>query len=173
MIPLRRALEAAAAAAAGAILLLQLIAVSGREIAPHLTDVNLENTWQRDRFAEAAMIRAQPAGSFLAEIDMVRRVRDRTAPDAFFLVFHQNTFAYYAGRHFIRDVDTRLVEFYRARDQRVALAELRNLGVQYVYLPPWSWPTIQNSRILDIINDPAVAGLVLEHAGYRLYRLLP
>jgi hypothetical protein len=170
---LRRALEAAAAAAAGLILALQFVAAAGREVVPHLPDVNLARLWERDRFSESSMISDQPAGSFLVEIDMVRRVRRITPPDAFFLIFHQSTFSYYAGRRFIRDVDTRLVDFYRAQDKRAAVAQLQLLGVQYVYLPPWSWPTIQNSKILDIVKDPAAAELVVEHAGYRLYRLLP
>ena len=173
MIRPRHVLEGAAALAAGAILVLQFIAVAGREIVPQLQDVNLARLWERDRFAESSMISEQPAGRFLVEVDMIRRVRQATPPDAFFLVFNQNTFAYYAGRRFIRDVDTRLVEFYRAQDGAAALAQLRLLGVQYVYLPPWSWPTIQNSKILDIVKDPAAAELAVEHAGYRLYRLLP
>jgi hypothetical protein len=173
LIPIRYVLRAAGTLAASIILLLQFIAIAGREIVPHLADVKLSGLWQRDRFTESSLISDQPVGSFLAEIDMVRRVRTMTPPDAYFLVFHQNTFAYYAGRRFIRDVDTRLVDFYRAPDKDAALAQLRQLGIQYVYLPPWSWPTIQNSKILDILKDPAAAQLVIEHAGYRLYRLSP
>jgi hypothetical protein len=170
---LRHALEVIAVLAASAILALQFVVVSGREVVPHLGDVNLSQVWQRDRFSEASMISEHPAGTYLAEIDMVRRVKSITPPDALFLVFHQSTFSYYAHRRFIRDVDTRLVDFYRASDKPSALAQLRQFRIQYVYLPPWPWPTIQGSKILDIVQDPNVAELVVEHAGYRLYRLRP
>ena len=166
-----RILDLAAVLAGGAILALQFIMVSGREIVPQLSDVNFVGLWQRDRFTESAMISPQQPGRFLIEVDVARRVRDATPPDAFFIVFLQNNFAYYAGRRFIRDVDTRLVDLYRAQDKQSALAQLRKLGIQYLYLPPWTWPTIQNSKVVDIINDPTTAQLVVEHAGYRLYRL--
>ena len=64
------------------------------------------------------------------------------------------------------------MELYQAQDKEAALVHLHRLGVQYLLLPPWTWPTVQNSKITDIIKDPAMAQLVVEHAGYRLYRLV-
>jgi hypothetical protein len=85
----------------------------------------------------------------------------------------QNPFAYYADRRFIRDVDPRMVPFYQAKTDSAAVAALRQLGIDYVFLPPWAWPTILHSRIRSITEDAQTASLVADVAGYRVYHLSP
>lgn len=107
----------------------------------------------------------------LGELDVVKEVRARTPKDAVFVVFNMNSFAYYADRRFVRDVDPRMIPFYRSADTASAAAALRALGVGYVYLQPWSWPTVDNSLIKSLVADPAYATLVFEKHGYRIFRL--
>jgi hypothetical protein len=173
LIRVRQVISGAGRVVAFAVLALGVLAIAAREVVPQVPQLGLARAFERDRFEESAAIAHQKPGSFLVEVDMVRRVRELTSPDAFFLIFHQNTFAYYANRRFIRDVDVRLVEFYRAPDKESALSVLRRFGFDYVYLPPWRWPTIDNSYIKPIVEDPAHARLVLDVAGYKLYQLLP
>lgn len=137
------------------------------QLLPYVTAVGVTGT-QYDEL-DAMPSHAHP--SHLVELDVMKEVRARTPRDAVFVVFHMNTFAYYADRRFIRDVDPRMIPFYRAADTVAAAAALRELGVGYVYLQPWSWPTVDNSLINSLVSDPAQATLVLEKHGYRVFRL--
>ena len=123
------------------------------------------------QYDELDAMPVHPYPSHLSEVDVIKELRNRTPPDAVFAVFNMNAFAYYADRRFVRDVDPRMVPFYRAADTEAAAGALRHLGVGYVYLQPWSWPTIDNSRIRDVVSDPRYATLVFEKHGYRIFRL--
>lgn len=158
--------------AVSALLLFQAAMIAGRLLAPQLPDADTSRAFARTR-AEDLALRPQPEpGPYMQELDVIAEIRARTPRDAFFLVFSQNAFAFYAERRFIRDVDLRLVPFYRATSDGEALKVLRALGIEYVYLPPWmDWPTISRSRIMAVVGNPGAAHLVFEHRGFRLYRM--
>jgi hypothetical protein len=137
--------------------------------APNVHRASLE----RSRFQELADLPPQSTAGTFGELEAIRVLREKTPPDAYFAVFNQNTFAYYAGRRFIRDYDTRMADFYLAPTKVAAFEVLRRLGVDHVYLPSWSWPPVDKSFIKAIVQDPAMAILVDERFGYRIYRLLP
>jgi len=127
----------------------------------------------RSPFEELEDVPPQQTEGDLAELQGMVQLRKETPADALFLTFHQRSFAYYAERRFISDLDPRLVDFYRARDKRTAIAVLRRLCVDYVYLPSWSWPTIANSFIKDIVGDSQFSTKIFSRNGYELYRLNP
>lgn len=120
---------------------------------------------------ELAALPAQPGPSQFSEMEAIKELKQKTPSDAKFLVFNMNAFAYYADRRFIRDVDPRMIPFYRARTKREAVAFLRELEVDYIYIQPWSWPTVDNSLIKSVVADSSLATLVLEKYGYRVFRL--
>lgn len=167
---IRACLDLLARGSAGIALATGLWVVLAREIAPELGNLRFGGIDQ-SQYAELARVPSPaPAGS-LAQLEIVRQIRDKTPPDAYFLVMNQNLFAYYAERRFIRDVDPRLVPFYRARDRAAAVAVLKSFGIDYVYLPSYEWPTVTHSWIRPIAEDPNLASLVLDVSGNRVYRL--
>jgi hypothetical protein len=125
----------------------------------------------RSRFEELVAMPPQERVGDLSELQVIREIRDKTPPAAVFLTFYHRAFAYYAQRQFVSDLDLRMLDFYRAADKESALAILQKIGIEYVYLPPWSWPTIDRSCIKNIIHDPKLATPILDRSGYRLYKL--
>jgi hypothetical protein len=169
---MRRALDLAGMLAALAVLGCGVFLMLAREVVPQLPNLAF-GALDRSRFEELAAMPPQDKLDALSELEAIRDLRAHTPEDATFVVFVQNTFAYYAGRRFIRDVDPRMADFYRAADKEAALAVLRRLGVGYVYLPGWSWPTVDHSFIKAIVEDPALAEPVAGRFGYRTFRLKP
>jgi hypothetical protein len=165
-----RALDAALRWAGIAAILLGGWVLLARDIAPQVRHLSL-GSLDRSRFDELAAMPAQGQGDTLAQLEVIREIRARTPADALFLVFTQNAFAFYAERRFIRDIDPRLTSFYRAKDKMSAYGILKQAGIDYVFLPSWTWPTIQNSWIDAIVRDPSLASLVVDRFGYRVYRL--
>jgi hypothetical protein len=152
-------------------LLLQAFWVfAARDTLPRISDVVM-GSLLRSRFDELAAMPPQKQASDLSEMQAMKELRAKTSPAAFFLTFYQRGFAYYAQRQFISDLDPRMLEFYQAADKRSALAVLLRLGIEYVYVPTWSWPTLERSYIKAIVEDSTLAMLVLDKFGYRLYRL--
>ena len=139
---------------------------------PNLSDVVL-GSLLRSPFDELAAVPPQEQAGPLSEMQALRELRAKTPVDGHFLTFYQRGFAYYAQRPFISDLDPRMVEFYLAADTASALAVLRRLGIEYIYLPSWSWPTVDNSLITEIVHDPSLATLIVDRFGYRIYQLSP
>lgn len=144
--------------------------ILAREVVPELPRLRL-GALDRSRFAELDAMPAHATAGYLGELEALRELRAKTSKDAFFLTFFQNNFSYYSERRFIRDVDPRMIPFYRATTKELAIEELQRLGINHVYIPSWSWPTIDRSHINGIVNDPALAELLVSQFGYRVYRL--
>jgi hypothetical protein len=161
-----------AKASAALVLVSGVWVVFARDVAPQLGNIRIGGI-DRSPGAELDGLPRQSASDPLAYLEAMRQIRDSTPADSYFLIMWQNPFAYYSGRRFIRDVDPRMVSFYRAQTQSAALAELRRLGVDHVFLPPWPWPTVLHSQIRAIAEDPHLASLMIDVAGYRVYRLIP
>jgi hypothetical protein len=141
-----------------------------RDVHPNIQNLSM-GSLLRSRFEELDAMPPQELAGPLGELQVLRELRVLTPPDAHFITFYQRGFAYYANRHFISDLDPRLVDFYRASDKKNGFAFLRRLGINYVYLPGWSWPTIDKSEIKNIIDDPTLATRILDRFGYKAYRL--
>lgn len=152
------------------ILLTGVWVVLARDAPPQLSNMRIGGI-DRSRYAELDSLPSQTPNGLLPYLEIVRQIRAKTPADAYFLVMWQNAFAYYAGRRFIRDVDPRMAPFYKATDKGAAVAEIKRLGIDYVFLPPWGWPTILHSMIRPIVEDPRLASLVADVAGYRVYHL--
>jgi hypothetical protein len=140
-----------------------------RNLVPNVANASL-GSLLRTRFQELEYMPPTTGGP-LNELEVLREIRHRTPPDATFLTFYQRGFAYYAERRFISDLDPRLIFFYRAGDKLTAITRLRELRVDYIYYPPWSWPTINRSLIKAITDDATLSTLVLEKFGFKVYRL--
>lgn len=169
---MRRVLDVAGALAALAVLGCGVFLTLAREAVPQLPNLAF-GALTRSRFEELAAMPPQSKLDVLSELEAIRDLRAHTPEDATFVVFVQNAFSYYAGRRFIRDVDPRMADFYRTADKEAALAVLRRLGVGYVYIQSWSWPTVDHSFIKAIVADPALAEPVAGRFGYRTFRLKP
>jgi hypothetical protein len=152
-----------------AVLLQGAAILFARDLSPNFATTSL-GSLLRTRMQELEYM-PRVTGGPLNELEVLREIRSRTPPDSLFLTFYQRGFAYYAGRPFISDLDPRLVAFYRADDKLTAVTQLRKLRVNYIYYPPWSWPTINRSLIKAITDDATLSTLVLEKFGFKVYRL--
>jgi hypothetical protein len=147
-----------------------LIVFADREIVPNRMSAGLRSI-SSSSIEELDALPPQSAGMPTYKLDVMKELRLRTPADALFVVFDPNTFAYYAGRRYIRDVDPRLAPFYQATDKFSAFRILKQLGVQYVYLQEFGWPTIDHSFIHEILADTTLSTKVFEKFGCRVYRL--
>jgi hypothetical protein len=143
---------------------------AGREIFPHIPNAALRSI-AGTKVEELDALPPQPYQTYEYELEVMKELRARTPANAFFVVFYPNTFAYYADRRYMRDVDPRLVPFYRASTKNEGFAVLRRLHIQYVYLQSWSWPTVDHSRIREIVADPSLSTEIFEKFGYKVFRL--
>jgi hypothetical protein len=166
----RRILDFTCSAAALLVLLEGFWVFMARDALPNLASVRM-GSLLRPPLEELSAMPPQEHGGQLSELQALRELRAQTPPDARFLTFYQRGFAYYANRVFISDLDPRLIDFYRASDKQSGLAVLRRLNIDHIYLPGWSWPTIDKSVIKRIIEDSAVSTLIVDRFGYKVYRL--
>jgi hypothetical protein len=166
----RRILDFGCRAVALLVLLQAFWVFAARDTLPKMRDVVI-GSLLRSPFEELAAMPAQERVGDLSEIEAIKEIRANTPRGALSLTFYHRGFAYYAQRQFITDLDLRMLDFYRAGDKGSALAVLRKFGIEYVYLPPWSWPTVDHSYIKDIVNDSSLATMILDRFGYRLYHL--
>lgn len=107
----------------------------------------------------------------IPEVLALRFIRTHTPDQARFLLMHQNLFVYYANRRSIRDSDPRMADVYLASSPSAALAALKQLGVNYLYLPPWPKGTLDHSWLPTILRDRQLARLAFFHLNYRIYQL--
>ena len=150
------------------------VAVLGNFLVPHLDQIRLPPRFDLSRTEELAAIdQAAWSHPYYAELTVLPLVTAAIPPGDRVLTFHQNTFAFYAQRHLVRDVDPALVEFYGAKDASEAAKQLAELHIGWVYLPPWQTATRQHSRIEALVASTDLAELVVDKAKYRLYRLTP
>jgi len=108
--------------------------------------------------------------STMGEYQIIRYARESTPKDSLFLVLRMAEFAYYADRNYIRHVDPRMVEFYKAEDKDKAFEILSSMEIDYVLVPYYLDPSYYNSQLVHILADPQCADLVMDN-NYSLYRL--
>ncbi|SLN22791.1 hypothetical protein [Oceanibacterium hippocampi] len=99
-------------------------------------------------------------------------VRDELPESALPLVFRQPEYLAYTGRPSIRDLDPRLIGFYRIADRHGAFCFLRRFGVDHIIAPLHDPPaTYINSQAEAIVNDPALATFLATDDRFAIYRL--
>lgn len=103
---------------------------------------------------------------------VLRYIREQTDTNSLFLIYRQAEFSYYAQRKAIRDIDTRLIDFYKINTKFNAYLYLKNLGINYIYLPAYQPSTFNNSMAYAIVADPKLSRIVIEDNGVRLFELL-
>jgi len=103
---------------------------------------------------------------------LIDYINNYTPKDSLVLVFRQNDFALYGERKFIRHLDPRMIPVLQANDRETALRELHRLGVDYLLVPAYGVVTIFDTKIYEILSDPAVSEVVMESGGARLLKLL-
>ena len=97
----------------------------------------------------------------------------RTIPEgAVCLVFRMNEFAYYVNRKLISSWDPRMVDVYTQRDKDGTYQALRRLGVDYIYLPNYTLPTVANTQVFRVLADAGMCEIVSFGDGFRLVKLL-
>lgn len=116
---------------------------------------------------------AQLASSKYSVFSSIEYINNNVAKDAIVLTFLQNQFERYGERAYIRNLDSRLQPFYLKENKNDALAFLKELGVEYIHTPGYPTPTLQNTHFQEILADPRYAELMADHAGSRVYKLIP
>ncbi len=104
---------------------------------------------------------------------LIDYINHRTPKDSLFLVFRQNDFAFYGKRRFIRHLDPRMIPIYQIQDKYQAAQALREMGIDYIFLPSYMTPTYTDTCIHKVVADPLLCSLAVEANGAKLYRLLP
>lgn len=138
--------------------------------APNMSDVTIGSLLS-SRFAELERLPPQNISNVFAQLEAIKELRTKTPENALFLPFSEQAFDYYAGRNSVADLDPRMVEFYRASRLEDAIEALRKLGIQYIYIQSWRWPTIDKSYIRTIVSDKELATLIVDRFGYQVYKL--
>lgn len=105
----------------------------------------------------------------------LEHVRTATPEDATVLSFHQAPFSMYGGRRFVDQNDPRLIPLYRfdREDAAAAWAFLRDRRIDYLFVPGHPFPTRYNTAVAALLADPTCCELLVQHHGYRLFRVRP
>lgn len=114
------------------------------------------------------VLRSKHGGKF----DLLYYVQNHLEKDSLTLVFRQNDFATFADRKFISMSDPRLVKLYSAHTVDECYKELRRLGIDYVFCPPYDLPLISKTKLAQTIADINLTQLEYSGKGYRLYKVL-
>lgn len=128
--------------------------------------INLANSVDDDELSWLSRARGR-------QFEVIDYINNTTDPTSTFLVFRQSDFGLYAQRKWVRNLDPRLVTFYKQKDIKTAYKILTDLGINYIYLTSYPHPTVYNSMISSIISDPTIATLEYEAGDYRLFKLFP
>ena len=100
----------------------------------------------------------------------IHYLRNETHKESVVLSFRPSDM-YYSQRRMMSFLDPRLVPFYEEKDPQTAWTLLKNLGIDYVYLPDYPLPAVYNSVMQNILADPALSQLMSAAGGYQVYRL--
>ncbi len=100
-------------------------------------------------------------------------INNRTSRDSTILVFRQNDFALYAKRRFIRHLDPRMIPVFQTGDKYKAAQLMREMGIDYIFIPSYLTPTYTDTCIHSVIADTSLCDLIVESDGAKLYRLSP
>jgi len=104
---------------------------------------------------------------------LLQYAKEKTPKDSIFLVFRKGEFEYYAQRKFILYLDPRMIEIYRINRKQATHGALLDLGISYVYTPPYVEPVISKTPIRHLLADPELCELIDQSRnGYRLFKLL-
>lgn len=154
------------------LLVLQIIHFLHREVMPQRHLLTIQGLFTRDRFE---MLEALPDGEMYAhymELQGLKTLRaDSTSESVVLTVLNNGTYMFLGGREQLRDVDPRLLPFYRAETLQEARAHLRGFGVTHIYTTPHAFPTRTNSYIDVILSDPQLSTRIYESALVHVYRL--
>ena len=104
---------------------------------------------------------------------LLQYAKDETPKDSPFLVFRMGEFAHYAQRKLILYLDPRMIDIYRTKGKEATHQALLDLGVSYIYTPPYVEPVISRTAIRHILAAPELCELIDQSEnGYRLFKLM-
>ena len=78
---------------------------------------------------------------------------------------------YYSHRKMVSYLDPRLVKFYATDNMEEGLSLLKEIGINYIYLPDYSLPPFYNSILHKIIADTHYSTLQFSIGGFQIYKL--
>jgi hypothetical protein len=87
------------------------------------------------------------------------------------LVFRQAEVAFYTRAHYVFFFDAAVSPIFIMTDASAAAAALIDKDVRWIAAPDYAMPEIDNSAIGAILADPALATLVRDFGGFRLFRV--
>lgn len=98
-------------------------------------------------------------------------VKDRTPVDAKILTFRKNDLLAFSDRRCISPEDTSLLGVYKAGTVAQCYAQLRDLGVDYIYSPTYQVPMVVNTQVTRLLADPKYSTLEYASRGARVFKL--
>jgi len=102
----------------------------------------------------------------------IEYIRANTPQDALVLAFKPSDM-FYSGRKMLSFMDPRMIPVYLETNPQRAVARLRNQGVEFVYMPDYTFPVLYNSVLLQVFADPTLSRLEHSLDGYQVYSLHP
>ena len=91
--------------------------------------------------------------------------------NAVILAFQQSNLAMYSDKHFVSFMDPMLIPVYKADSEELAYKLLKQIGINYIYIPNFSDPTFFNSQIANLTGDPKYTELLYQSGFSRIYKL--
>jgi len=101
----------------------------------------------------------------------IKYAKEKTDPNAIFLLFRDAEFPLYVNRKYITYLDPSLLDSYKAKSNQVLYEHLKDLNISYIYVPQYTQAVRSNTSFLSFISDPNYTELITDNYGYRLYKI--
>jgi hypothetical protein len=102
---------------------------------------------------------------------LIKFANETLAEDDRIFAFRQSDLAYYAKNPIAVYTDNAYAPLFKLKSPQQLKAALLKDNIRYVALPPYGMAEVNNSAFAVLLSDPAMAQLIFEQDGDRLFEL--